>query len=453
MLTILGDQHGRFCDGLSRRDFLKIGGLGFGGLSMPQILRAEAEAGVRNSRKSVIMIFLAGGPPHQDTFDLKMDAPSQIRGEFRPIDTNLPGLQICEHLPKMAQMMDKFVVIRSIVGATGEHYAVQCVTGRTDKNMPTGGWPSLGATVSKLEGSASPGVPPFVGLSPRTGWPPYGNPGEPGFLGRAYGPFRPNGDAMADMTLRDVSLGRLNDRKNLLARLDQFRRDADASGLMDGLDAYSQQAFGILTSSQLAKALDLEQEDPKTRERYGYGSPIPICDGAPMYNEHFLMARRLVEAGVRCVTVNFGRWDSHADVPFYGKSNFDQMRDFEPALDQCLTALIQDLHERGLDKDVSVVVWGEFGRTPKINNRGGRDHWPQVSCALLAGGGMRTGQVIGATDRLGGYAKERPVHFQEVFATLYHNLGIDVNEATVRDLSGRPQFLVEENRQPLPEVI
>jgi len=200
-----------------------------------------------------------------------------------------------------------------------------------------------------------------------------------------------------------------------------------------------------LTSSKLLEALDYQREDQKRIERYGKGDPKPHGDAAPMLMEQFLVARRLVEAGVRVVTVAFGFWDYHGN-------NFRNARRDLPMLDQGVTALVQDLHDRGLDKDVTVIVWGEFGRTPTINKDAGRDHWPRVSCALLAGGGMKTGQVIGSTDRLGGEAADRPVHFQEVFATLYHNMGIDVNKATVTDLSGRPHYLVD-GYQPIREVL
>ena len=216
--------------------------------------------------------------------------------------------------------------------------------------------------------------------------------------------------------------------------------------MMEGMDAFHQQAFGILTSSKLASALDLKNEDPKVVARYGKGDPRNRDDGGPKLMEQFLMARRLVEAGARCVTLAFSRWDHHGD-------NFGALRQDLPLLDQGLSTLITDLHDRGLDKDVSVVVWGEFGRTPTINKEGGRDHWPRVSCALLAGGGMKHGQVIGATDRLGGEASERPVQFGEVFATLYHGLGIDVNKVTLPDFNGRPQFLVDNVYQPLRELV
>jgi hypothetical protein len=449
MLTINNGAPGRsgFCDGISRRNFLKIGALGLGGLSLPQLLQAEAASGIRRSHKAVIMIFLPGGPSHQDMFDLKTDAPSEIRGEFKSIRTKVPGLEICEHLPLLAHCMDKAAIIRSIVGAFDDHDAFQCLTGRPNRNQPPGGWPSLGAVVSKLQGPLNQAIPPFVGLSPKMGEMRWARSGDSGFLGPARAPFQPNkGGGKEDMILNGVTLDRLADRRNLLASFDRYRRDLDSSGMMEGLDAFNEQAFGILTSSKLLEALDVEQEPSKARERYGKGDPKNRDDGGPKLMEHFLVARRLVEAGARCVTLAFSRWDHH------GK-NFDALRQDLPLLDQGVSALIEDLHQRGLDKDVSVVVWGEFGRTPTINKDGGRDHWPRVSCALLAGGGMKTGQVIGATDRLGGEANERPVQFGEVFATLYHNLGIDVNKATVNDLSGRPQFLVENGLQPIRELV
>ena len=449
MLTITGKRGEAFCDGMSRRGFLRIGGLGLGGAALPQILQAEAASSHKPlDHKAVIMIFLAGGPPHQDMWDLKMDAPTEIRGEFRPISTNVPGIQICELFPRMAKMMDRFSVIRSMVGAGGGHDAVQCLTGRKANGpQPPGGWPSLGAVLSKLDGQVTPGVPSFLGLSPKCGHDQWGDPGASGFLGPSHAPFSPfRGGGKEDMVLKDISIERLADRKGLLQSFASFRRDIAGSGAMKGMDTFTEQAFGVLTSSRLAEAFDLSKEDPKIVERYGKGTEKLTADGPWKRLDQFLMARRLVEAGARCVTLGFSRWDWHG-------GNFKRARQDFPLLDQGITALVQDLHERGMEKDVSVVVWGEFGRTPKINDKAGRDHWPKVSTALLAGGGMHHGQVIGSTTRDGGEANDRPVEFPEVFSTLYHCLGIDARRTTVDDLSGRPRFLVESQYAPMPELV
>ena len=248
------------------------------------------------------------------------------------------------------------------------------------------------------------------------------------------------------MVLNGVTLDRLSDRRNLLANFDRFRRDVDSSGLMTGLDSFNEQAIGMLTSNKLLEALDIEKENATVRGAYGKGDSRNRDDGGPKLMEQFLVARRLVEAGARCVTLAFSRWDHHGD-------NFGALRQDLPLLDQGVSALIEDIYQRGLDKDVSVVVWGEFGRTPTINKDGGRDHWPRVSCGMLFGGGIKAGQVIGSTDRLGGEAVDRPVQFGDVFATLYHNLGIDVTKTTITDLGGRPQYLVDPGCEPLKEVI
>lgn len=460
MLTIAGPVDREYCDGIRRRDFLKIGGLALGGLSFPELLRVEAQAGVTHSTKSVIMIFLAGGPPHLDMFDLKPDAPTGIRGEYKPIPTNVPGLDICEYMPKLARMMDKFTVIRSLVGAGGDHSAGQCLTGYKDQiSKVQGGRPALGSVVSLLQGASRPDIPPFVGLSPRTGETRWGNPGEPGYLGLAHAPFTPFrteiqgkrrnnkqgvGDAGLDLDNSVLTASRLSGRRSLLAQFDALRRDIDRDLPATGMDGFTQRAFDVLSSRRVFDALDVEKEDPRLRARYGIGDMKNEADGPPCCMDHFLMARRLVEAGVRVVTISFGRWDTHGQ-------NFQSCRERIPKLDRALSSLVQDLHQRGLDKDVSVVVWGEFGRTPKINAQAGRDHWPPVNFALLAGGGMRTGQVIGSTDKQAAYAKDRPVTFQNVFATLYHNLGIDPSTA-VADKSGRPMYLLEE-QQPIREVV
>ena len=447
MLTILG-QKNRFCDGVTRRNFLKLGALSFGAmhLSLADVFRAEARGGSSSSHKAVINIFLGGGPPHQDLWDLKMDAPSGIRGEFQPIATNVPGIQICEVFPRLARLMDRCVVIRSMIGASGGHDAFQCTTGWPRSSLLNlGGRPSVGAALARLEGPVDPSVPPFVGLAARTQHVPWSDAGQPGFLGSAFRAFKPEGPGLADMMLNGVTRERLADRRRLLSSFDDLRRDMDATGTMAGMDAATERALGVLTSSKLLEALDLSRESQRVRDRYGDGKPYNYqFDGAPTVNDQLLMARRLVEAGVRCVTLSYGRWDSHG-------RNFALVRDHGGKLDQGLSALIEDLEVRGLLKDVTVVAWGEFGRTPRINNNAGRDHWPQVSCALLAGGGMRTGQVIGDTNRLGEYAVARPVQFGEVFATLYHNLGINTAATYLTDPTGRPQHLVDQ--QALRELV
>jgi hypothetical protein len=452
MLTILSPKFAEsgFCDGVSRRNFLRIGALGLGRLSLPQLLKAEQASGLRSGgrgHKAVIMIFLPGGPSHQDMFDLKEDAPAEIRGEFRSIPTSVPGIRISEHLPLLARQAHRYTIIRSMVGAEDRHDAVTCHTARHPRNQPPGGWPALGSCVSKILGPGDEAMPAYMGLAPKMGHVPWADNGRAGFLGAAHAPFEINkGGGQEDMVLNGVTLDRLSDRQSLLGSLDRFRRSVDQSGAMDGLDAYNRQAFGILTSSRLVEALDLRKEDPRIVERYGKGDPRNRDDGGPKLMEQFLMARRLVEAGSRFVTLAFSRWDHHGD-------NFGALRQDLPLLDRGLSALIEDLHQRGMDRDVSVVVWGEFGRTPTINKDGGRDHWPRVSFALLAGGGLKHGQVIGSTDRLGGEAATRPVQFGEVHATLYQALGIDVNKVTLPDLTGRPQFLVDNGIQPMRELV
>lgn len=445
MLNISGSSK-KLCDKVSRREALQIGALGIGGLTLADVLRAEAASGQR-SHKAIIMIYMCGAPSHQDMYDLKMDAPSEIRGEFRPVPTNVPGIEICEHMPRVAANMDKFVPLRSVVGSpSGAHDSFICYTGRTTQNQPSGGWPAMGPCVSKVLGAVNDAVPPFVGLAPDTGHPPYGSPGLPGFLGIQHAAFRPSGPSRKNMIPNGISADRLGDRKALLAEVDNLRRDIDASGTLEGLDTITKQAFDILTSSRLVDALDLSKEDPKVRAKYGKGDPKNYGDGSPRNLEHFLMARRLVEAGCRVVSLNFGRWDFHSN-------NFGGLKDTHlPLFDQGLGALVEDLHERGMADDVSVVAWGEFGRTPRINKNAGRDHWPQVGGGIVAGGGMKTGQVIGSTDRLGGAPKDRPIHFGEVLATLYRNIGINGTDTTVPDLQGRPQYLVDEH-QPMPELI
>jgi hypothetical protein len=457
MLTIFGKPHrnGGFCDGVNRRDFLTIGGsLLAGGLTLPQLLASESRTGVSLGHRAIINVFLPGGPPHLDMFDLKPHAPTEIRGEFNPIDTNVPGIRICEHFPQIARMMDKFIIIRSLTGSSGDHDAYQCMTGRRRNPQQPGFWPAMGAWVSKVQGAAHPAVPPHLTLMYPTGEQRWGYPGDGGFLGMAHAPFRLVGSRAenlqsANMTLRGITLDRLHERVNLQQAFDTMNRSIDNTGVMDGMDAYTQQAMGILTSSRLVDALDLSKEDPRVVERYGVNDPVFERDGAPRMVRNFCIARRLVEAGARVVTLNFSRWDWHGP----DGRNFVQGRKDMPLLDRALSALVTDLHERGLDQDVSVVVWGEFGRTPRINKDASRDHWPQLSCALLAGGGMRTGLAIGASNRYAEHATQRPVTHQEIFATLYHNIGLNLSGVRIFDPNGRPQYLVDEGVEPLREVI
>jgi hypothetical protein len=456
MLDIFGqpDRRPCHCDGLSRRSFLKVGGMAAGGLTLAQLLALEARAGSGSSNKSIINVYLPGGPSHLDLFDLKPGAPREVRGEFSPIRTNVPGIEICEVFPRLAKVADKFAIIRSIVGSEGLHDGYQCMTGRVHRsNPPAGGWPMMGSWVSKILGPADPQIPANVSLMYPTGNRTWGDPYSAGFIGPAYDPMalvakdplaKPTG-----MTLEDITLERLTDRQRLLSSIDRFRRRLDDHARLASMDSFAEQAFSILTSSKLVEALDLSNEDPDTLSRYGENDPTYQRDGAPKMVRNFLIARRLVEAGVRVVSMNYSRWDWHGGDGM----NFPKTREEGPLLDQGLSALLTDLHERGLEQDVSVVVWGEFGRTPKINRMNSRDHWPEVSFAVLAGGGMRTGQIIGSTNRLGEHAQDRPVTFQEVFATLYHNVGIDTRTATVTDLQGRPQYLVESGVEPIRELI
>lgn len=446
MLTFLGGQS-RLCDGVARRSFLKVGALSFGAasLSLADVYRAEAAAKASglgsqstSQHKAVINVFLGGGPPHQDMFDLKMDAPVEIRGEMTPIDTKVPGIQVSNVFPKMAAMMDKFAIIRSIVGATGGHDAFQCTTGYRNEDLSAlGGRPSIGSVLARSQGPVDPSVPPFIGLAEKTAHMPWSDAGKTGFLGSMYGAFRPNGPDIANMKMNMANLSHMTDRKKMVAGFDNLRRELDANGSLIGADAHQERALNVLTSSKLIEALDVTKEDPKIRDRYGDGKPYKFqYDGSPTVNEHLLMARRLIQAGARCVTLSYGRWDSH------GK-NFDLVRDHGAKLDQCLSALVWDLERLDMLDDVTVIAWGEFGRTPRINKEAGRDHWPQVSCAVLAGGGIKTGQVVGSTNRLGEFAKDRPVTFGNVFATLYQSLGLNPETTTIPDPTGRPQFVAE----------
>jgi hypothetical protein len=368
------------------------------------------------------------------------------------VRTNVPGIEICEAFPGLAKIADKYTLIRSLVGNQADHDAAQVFHGRdTRKAKPAGGWPQFGSMVSSLLGAATPTAPPFVSLCYPCTHGPYNEPGA-GFVGASHSPFRPLGPARDELVLKGISLDRLHDRRGLLESVDRLRRDVDVTTNMRGMDAFTERALGLLTSSQLADALDLSKEDPRVVERYGSGDPTVFMDenGAPRVPQSMLVARRLIEAGVRVVTLNYSKWDWHGGP---GNSIFKREAEDFPVFDQALSALVEDLHARGLADDCAVVVWGEFGRTPKISDIVGRDHWPQVNCAFLAGGGMRHGQVIGATDRIGAEATARPVTFGDVYATLFHHLGIDAQTTTLTDNQGRPQYLADDGGKCLPELV
>ncbi len=444
MLNLFG-RPARYCDGITRRSALKVGTFAFGAtaLTLADVFRAEARASKSNAptpsqHKAVINVFLGGGPPHQDMWDLKPDAPVEIRGEFKPIATAVSGIQIGETFPKIAAMMDQFAILRSIVGAKGGHDAFQCTTGWDEKSLSgMGGRPSIGAVLSKVCGPVDASVPPNIGLCEKTQHAPWSDPGQHGFLGGTFGAFRPSGPDMLNMKANSTNQMVLSDRKKLLAAFDDLKREADAGGGLKAADAHTQKAFDVLTSSKLLDALDISKEDPRVRDRYGDGKPYKYqYDGAPTASDQLLTARRLVQAGARCVSLTFGRWDAHS-------KNFDLVRDHGSKLDQALSSLVWDLDRLDLLNDVTVIAWGEFGRTPNVNKEAGRDHWPQVTSAILAGGGLKTGQVIGSTDRLGGNAKDRPTTFGEVFATLYHALGLNPETTTINDPTGRPQYPAE----------
>lgn len=443
MLTIYGDKQ-RFCDGISRRNFMKIGTMAFGGLTLADMLASEAQAASHSPGKGVIVVYLPGGPPHQELFDVKTEAPSDIRGEFKPIKTSVPGLEICELFPKIAQVMDKCAVIRSLVGARDEHANPLCLSGfplaEQNKNHP-----SLGCALGKVRGAADPRMPAYVDLIPKTQHAPYSITPATGFLGRAYAAARVDGQGAADMSLSGITLNRLQDRQRLLQSVDHFRRSVDSSEMVQAQDVSVRQAFSILTSRKFVEALDVSKEDPKVRAKYGTGQDGVAGDGCPLKNEQFLAARRLIEAGVRCVTLGYGFWDFHG-------GNASNLRRYAPMLDAAVSGLVQDLADRGLDKEVSVVVWGDFGRTPKINKDAGRDHWPAVSCALLAGGGMRLGQAIGTTTKDGGYADERPIHYRDVMATILYNMGFDNRHQMTTDNQDRPVYLYPDH-EPIPELV
>jgi hypothetical protein len=437
MLCIPGQSY-RPCDGIPRRDFLRVGALGVGGLTLADMLRLKACRASTNETgfKAVIMVFLDGGPPHLDMYDLKPDAPAEIRGEFRPIKTNVPGMEICELMPWQARIADKLAIVRNMRFLLAGHAGTELVTTFPDGGKPQR--PAFGAVVSRLRGGSAHSMPPYVSLVGRT----RSDTGDPSYLGPAHRPFVPDGEMNLGLP-RGVTWKQLEDRQLLLGRFDTLRRDLDSRGEMAGMEAFTAKALDMIVSPQVRRAFDVAREPPRIADRYGPATPL-------------LLARRLVEAGVSIVSVSLstvlpprGDWDYHGgNRP--DDNSFHALRARLPLYDRAMYALVTDLHERGLDKDVAVVAWGEFGRTPKINATAGRDHWPSAGFALFAGGGLKTGQMIGDTGPRGEMPRGKAYMTTNVLATLYRVLGIDP-ATTLPDYSGRPMYLLGD-RDPIAEL-
>ncbi|HKB36756.1 MAG TPA: DUF1501 domain-containing protein [Gemmataceae bacterium] len=459
MLTIHEPGSASSWAGITRRNFLRVGALALGGLSLGDILRlrAESPAPGRPRQKSVIMIHLSGGPSHLDMYDLKPNAPSEYRGEFRPIRTNVPGMHLCELMPRQAKIADKVTILRG-VQLTHLHTANEFYSGFPWQDSPRvsrpgeAQRPALGSVVSRLRGGNA-AIPPYVSLNNRADWE------RAYYLGIEHEPFRVGGGNFSEpldnlRRCRDVSARRLENRKDLLHAFDTLRRDLDTSGALKGLDAFQARALQMVASGKVRDAFDLDKEPDKVRTRYGDQPFKVVSQECNVIKHHqvthpgqaLLQARRLVEAGVSVVTVAFHDWDTH-------RYNFTTLRQLLPPLDQALTALITDLDERGLLPDVAVLMGGEFGRTPRIGDvtPDGRSHWPEAGFLWIAGGGLKTGQVIGATDTRGERVVGNPIRMQNVLATLYHVLGIDPG-TTFADYNGRPQYVLE-NREPVAELL
>jgi len=426
MLTIFGAKQ-KFCDGISRRNFLQIGAFG-AGLTLADVLSAQAsDTPARPSTprrtKSAIMIYLPGGPSHMDMWDIKPEAPVEFRGEFNAINTNVPGIRICEYFPMQARMWNKLACVRSIVSVE-EHSDTLVMTGTPDRDIRTTNHPSFGSVVSRVRMGSDNPMPPFVSLRGMT------RGTEPGYLGISHRPFTPNGPGVDNLRpLSNVDQDRVNQRRSLLDSFDGVRRDVDAN--MAGLDSFTSRAFEMIASGGVRTALDLTREPLAVRERY---------QGV----ESFLTARRLVEAGVGVVTLAYGGWDTHGQ-------NFQQLRRQLPVLDRGIANMIQDLHDRGLGDDVVTLVWGEFGRTPRVNRGAGRDHWAPVMSCMIAGGGLRMGQMVGASSERGERPQDRPYKPSQVLSTAYHAMGIDPSR-TFPNAAGRPMFILDD-REPCRELL
>lgn len=448
MLTFSSSHAQSYCDKLSRRGFLRVGGLALGGLTLADHLALRAQGAVAPDAKgkSVIMICLGGGPSQIDMYDMKPAAGADIRGEFSPIRTNNPDLHICELMPRQAKLADKFSIVRNMQWIEPDHQRAEIFTGYP-KNAPR---PSFGSIISRLCPRTNRTLPGFVSLSSE-----YDQElrffEQPLYAGSSHRAFIPTRSSLADFSLpREVPMQRLDDRRRLLQSLDRIRGDLDSTGEFAGKDAFTAQALEMITSTGVRDAFDVTKEAPATLARYGKDGVTFEYNKSPAQWDYkaFVRARRLVEAGVPYISMQVGLWDHHGGDA--QGSIFGGYRTLLPLLDQSLSALIEDLHERGLDKQVAVVVWGEFGRTPKVNPGGGRDHWPQAGFALFAGG-VKLGRVIGATDRTAAEPTTKPYGPQNVLATLYHFLGID-SQITLPDFNGRPTYLLDE-RQPIAELV
>ena len=425
MWNLVGTPH-RLCDGINRRNFVKIGALTSAGLTLSDLLRQRAQAATPASSKarSAILIFLAGGPSHFETFDPKPDAPAEVRGPYSPISTPVPGMQICDTLPRLAQIADKFSIIRSCAHDNsghggGQRYVQTGYKSASLENELPHDYPAVGSIVAKVRGPMHAGLPTYMHL-------PNGDDGGPAFLGAAYEAFSvySNGKPVGLDINGSQRLSRLDDRRSLRRSLDTLSRQADTHRLMDSMDTLEQHAFEMLSSSAAHEAFELRKESDETRQRYGQHDAGKCC----------LLARRFIEAGAGLVSVRIGSWDHHGNAGGTIKSGMEANA---PPLDQALAALITDLDERGLRDEVMVWVWGEFGRTPRINKSFGRDHWPQAMSVLLSGGGIQPGRVIGATSKKGEHPIDRPVSPADVLASVYRQLGID-SSASFINSAGRP---------------
>lgn len=437
-------------DVVSRRGFLRAGALGLGGLTLSDVLRLRAgssDTQVRRPR-SAIMIFLSGGPSHLDMYDMKPEAPREYRGEFQPIHTNVPGMEISELMPQQARIADKFTIIRGFQGGN-LHTANEFFSGYPWQESPRASVsgearrPAIGSVVSRLRRSPSP-VPPYVSIRSQHQWE------RAYYLGQEHEPFRIaensgnlGAESLANMSRpKEVSTGRLDSRRDLLGALDACRRELDFQASGTAISAYQRRALEIIASSQVRDAFDVDQEPKATRTRYG--------EGQANYGQDpwkwLLQARRLVEAGVSVVTVCTYGWDTH-------RMNFQTLRELVPALDVAVHALVTDLSERGMLDDVVVLLGGEFGRTPRIGDQtpDGRGHWPEAGFLWVAGGGVKTGQILGATDRRGERVIGSPIFMPQVTSVVYERLGIDMS-TTFLDHNGRPQYVLE-SREPLAGLI